>query len=206
MIVFPHVPKTGGTSFYKALRRSLGDRLCQRSLTFAPTRSVSGVQREMESIRLFLTQQKLRKSFDVIYGHFSADLFRYVNAPVGMFFREPVARVVSEYHYKRAKGRLSDTSLEDFSNSEAQMRLYASYLGRMPIEGLAFVGLTERYAESLQLFHRIFGLKLTEHSERIGAYEKLETTAIMQPENADIYREACRHFEKLCSKHGVSLS
>ena len=194
MIVFPHVPKTGGTSLYKSLRHKFGKRMLQTGFGNAPDLS-STLRREVVALGTLLRKRYLLKSYDINYGHFPADLYRHLQAPVGMFFREPRARVISEFHYHQRCGR--DISLRDLVSRQANF--YSLYLGRLSIEDLAFVGITERYQESLTLFERVFGIHLDEFKERVGSYDTgLMNEAGGQQENQAIYHAALRRFEELC--------
>ena len=82
------------------------------------------------------------------------------------WFREPVERLASHYHYwKRKPDRQNptcqrlieeDLSLEAFAALPEMRDVHARFLGEVPPERLAFVGLTERYDDSMDLFRRAF--------------------------------------------------
>ena len=103
-----------------------------------------------------------------MHGHFIATKYwrRYPDARYMAWFREPVERLASHYHYwKRKPDRKNptcqrlieeDLSLEAFAALPEMRDVQARFLGEVPPERLAFVGITERYDESMDLFRRAF--------------------------------------------------
>ena len=89
------------------------------------------------------------------------------------------------------------------------------FLGRTRVDRLDFVGLTEDYARSLQLFEAIFGCELTEYRRNVnqarpddyGTYLQdrgvHQTVSRLMAENQRTYDLARRRFETLCREFGV---
>lgn len=204
MIIFPHVPKTGGTSMRRSLERALGDRLLLDYDTPPGRPTVPLWRRAGKAVTAGARRRALARRYDVIFGHFSADLYRLTGAPTAMFFREPCARLLSDYHYTVANGK-DVGSIEDFARRPTQIRQYPMYLGARTVAGLEFVGITECYSDSLVLFARMFGIRLDEARQRVGTYDvtptALRAVAALQTRNRVVYDAARRRFDMLCKIH-----
>lgn len=200
MIVFPHVPKTGGSSIRSALQQRLGPRLLL-DYDHSPMRVEGARPAPLASDEAMA----LAGDYDMVYGHFAADRYQALNGRVAMFFRNPRDRVLSHYHYQQAKGRMESVSLADFLQRPNQMAVYSRFLGCVPISDLAFVGITEAFSDSLRLFRAVFGIDLDERRERVGSWELPEdlndAIALSQRDNWTIYDQARRRFDELCRAH-----
>lgn len=93
--------------------------------------------------------------------------------------------------------------------------VFRIFLGRTRVDRLDFVGLTEDYARSLQLFEAIFGCELTEYRRNVnqarpddyGTYLQdrgvHQTVSRLMAENQRTYDLARMRFETLCRDFGV---
>jgi len=84
------------------------------------------------------------------------------------WMREPVARLLSHYHYwqesydeKTAESHHRQVieekwTLEQFCLSEQFRNIYAQYLWGFPVEGFAFIGVSEHYQEDMLEFSERF--------------------------------------------------
>ena len=163
LIVSIHVPKTGGETFRDILE-ALTEGHLQRDYGDRPLAPPSIRQR----IRLATARPQLDPGTRAVHGHFVATKYwrRYPDARYIAWFREPVERLASHYHYwKRKPDRKNptcqklieeDLSLEAFAALPEMRDVQARFLGEVPPERLAFVGITERYEESIDLFRRAF--------------------------------------------------
>jgi len=166
MIISVHIPKTAGSSFRDLLIRQFGGQ-----------------------VRLDYDQKPLRHRSDgtpipavavpedadcaVLHGHFVADR---VHLPAGtvpryaVWLRHPVERVLSHYFFWRREPYLDqplcrrlieqDLSAEAFAADPAMRDLQRFFLGDLPAASLAFVGITERFGESIERFNAVFGTEL----------------------------------------------
>jgi hypothetical protein len=165
-----------------------------------------------------------------VHGHFIATKYwrRYPNARYMAWFRQPVERLASHYHYwKRKPDRANptcrrlteeDLSLEAFAALPEMRDVQARFLGEVPVEHLAFVGLTERYDESIELFRSAFYPELSAASARQNANPDREgerygldpgvRTAIERLNAADmaLYVAAGDRFEALLAEHAAVLA
>ena len=89
---------------------------------------------------------------------------KYANAATPCEFvcwlRDPVERVLSRFFYgqREGTGHVKGMTLTDFLSSDRYHNTYAKYLWSFDIERFDFVGITEDYEMSLDVFRRRFGL------------------------------------------------
>jgi hypothetical protein len=143
------------------------------------------------------------------------------------WLREPVERLASHYHYwKRNPDRQNptcrrlieeDLTLEAFAALPEMRDVQARFLGAVPVSRLDFVGLTERYDDSLELFRRAFYPELALDTERHNAnpersadgydLEDETRTALARLNERDtrLYAEAEVRFAELLAEHGVGM-
>ena len=176
LIVSIHVPKTGGETFRDILEELTEGHL-QRDYGDRPLAPMSVRQR----LRLATARPHLEPGTRAVHGHFIATKYwrRYPDARYMAWFREPVERLASHYYYWKRKpdrknptcARLieEDLSLEAFAALPEMRDVQARFLGEVPPERLAFVGITERYDESIDLFRRAFYPELPASAERTNA-------------------------------------
>lgn len=104
---------------------------------------------DTESIAMFTSHaplRKLRRIFPV--------------NDIVTFLRDPVDLVISRFHAAVREGYKND--LLTFASNRAHQNIQSRFLHSVPIELLGFVGLSERFAESLTLLNSQYGCNLTE--------------------------------------------
>ncbi|MCA9021786.1 MAG: hypothetical protein KDA74_16665, partial [Planctomycetaceae bacterium] len=129
------------------------------------------------------------------------------NLPRALFFRRPHERAVSHYYYLKKRNKLSDeVSITEFINRPRVQNLYSFYSYNFPVEELVYVGITERYSESIRLFNAIFGTKLIENKDRVNESRPDSNLEIKIPQsdNQDIYNKALQRFEYLLKENGIN--
>lgn len=156
LLAFDHLPKTAGQTIRKLLRNYFGPHLCD--LQVSPFNFTHPD---------WTLVKKLYPNLRCASGHACATW-----GPVGevesarffTFVRLPVSRVISNYQYRLAGGKY----LEEFpvwasKNSNSQVRRLA---GKEDLDAakavlakrMGFVGLTERFNESVLMWHRWLNL------------------------------------------------
>jgi hypothetical protein len=219
LIVSIHVPKTGGETFREILE-ALTDGHVQRDYADRPLAPMSLRQR----LRLATARPHLEPGARAVHGHFIATKYwrRYPDARYMAWFREPVERLASHYHYwKRNPDRGNptcrrlieeDLSIEAFAALPEMRDVHARFLGEVPPERLDFVGITERYHDSIDLFRRdhfpalpATTARVNANPERTGARYDLDGTtrsAIEALNAADVrvYAAATTRFEALLAR------
>ncbi|CAM3376404.1 sulfotransferase family 2 domain-containing protein [Halomonas lysinitropha] len=168
-IIFVHIPKTAGTSFRAAAEAWFG----KRRLLFdygSQARKTSRVFRDHEDGRLDWSNvvHKVAKS-SFVTGHFPAGRYLKDFDPVCFctFVRDPIQRVISQYfHHKNKLGyeKSIENFVEDARFHDHQHRLLAG----ISLNEMGFVGVTERYTDSIALFNQRYGtgLKVETRNQR----------------------------------------
>jgi len=167
MIISVHIPKTGGVTFRHLLESHFQDRLL---LDYAdqPMKKKS-LLRNMSAICGMLNARSMAKQVDCIHGHFLP--VKYIcSGPNNQFitwFRDPVEREISRYYYwKRQPGGLagnvnvknSDISLDKFCRLKCYHNFYTKYLWMFDVKRFNFVGITEDFDNSINLFKHMFNI------------------------------------------------
>ena len=220
LIVSIHVPKTGGETFRDILEELTEGHL-QRDYGDRPLAPLTLRQRA----RLASSRPHLEPDTRAVHGHFIATKYwrRYPEAHYMAWFREPVERLASHYYYwKRKPDRKNptckrlieeDLSIEAFAALPEMRDVQARFLGAVPSERLAFVGLTERYDESIDLFRRAFYLALPAQAERTNANPERSddgyeldpavrgVIAQLNPADVLLYAAATTRFEELLAEY-----
>ena len=160
MIIFLHIPKTGGTSFRFILENTFGLSNCHTNQT---KQRVFG-QADLDFAR------KVFPNLRSIAGHNLIDPLQLsVPDPFHMtFLREPVARVISQYQDGVLRGhdrRTFEEVLQERKNLEnLQVKLMAGERNldkaKRYLEKCRFIGLTEKFNLSLHLLDRLSPHKL----------------------------------------------
>ena len=159
-------------------------------------------------------------SYDVIHSHFIASKHLSLGDRVALcaFFRDPVDRLISHYRYWSdnlgpnnamwVKFNDERLTLRQFASLPRQRQIYALFTAGLPMDRFAFVGLTEEYETSLDLFGAIFGITIQYRRVNIsektsGKFDNLdrETIESAQYANYSIYDAARRRFDALCLQH-----
>lgn len=224
IIVFAHVPKCGGKSFKKGLEAAYGGDMTSHYIN--PIRHRPADIRGFRFWRLkkFLFPGRYRIDAKIVYGHFCFDdiiVDAGRNVRRGAFFRDAVEWFGSYYFYHLNK--YPGEFPEDPQEMIRRMRLsqaFSLYLGSVSVESLEYVGITEEYEASLQLFEKVFGVTIPFHFEN-------KTHAAPEQESRDKYRRyfkdcgvlpeieaamagnqrifdlAQTRFAALCDRHGI---
>lgn len=217
-LISVHIPKTAGVTFRSllhsmygkaAVRLDYGDRVLDPASTFQTDRSAWQAEAHREVASLPGTVR-------VVHGHFCAEKYAdaFPEARWIVWLREPVARLVSHYHYWRNLSPTSHTlhrrllderlSLLEFARLPAMQNILADvFLGGLPLERFAFVGVQEHFAADLERLARRMGWTLPpvvgeenrnarpDYQTRLpGPGERAEIAALNAADVA-LYRRAC---------------
>lgn len=162
MIVFVHIPKTGGTSIRKAAAAYFSDEnvLYDYGAT-APLTSplVRELLYEKDDIE-GLASQMLKSNIEFLSGHFKRERYHSVlpHATFITWVRDPVDRVLS-LHRHRTKTHPNTPDLEEFSRTLAFRNGIVEQAGSEP-DRYAFIGVLERHDESVARLNEIMGLDI----------------------------------------------
>jgi hypothetical protein len=226
MIIVTHIPKTGGSSFLQYLRQVYGWRLHLDYRHRRPDR----LPWLARLLGLCLGRRGgVPAGTACVIGHFRADKYDpfFPKARHAIWLRDPIERVVSNYYYflrhPDPNHRLSKAvnrdrvSLEEYASQRAVCQRQVYQLAGKPLSAFAFVGITEHYAASVQLFSRIFGCpepaavpQFNQNPEKQGGRYALppalrERLHALTERDDQLYRAGLQRFAELCRACGVRL-
>lgn len=220
LLVSIHVPKTGGITFREILE-DLAQGHVAHDYDDRPLAPASPWKR----LRQRLRRPTLPPGTRVVHGHFVATKYwkRYPNARYLAWFREPVERLASHYYYWQREPDLENAtcrrlldeklSLVEFASIPEMRNVHARFLGAVPVEALAFVGITEAYDASLELFRRDFcperpvaASERNTNPDRAGAHYELEpadreAVAALNRHDLEVYEQALARHRQLLASH-----
>ena len=230
MLIFLHIPKCGG----KSLRRSLVDSYGSENISLYynnPLRKYKKNQffplHVFQGLRL-LKPRKLPLESDVVYGHFCLNDFKSVlKTPhnfCAAFFRDPIELIGSYIFYSHQKQAgneevyIEDIDFIKYVEDHKLQHFYRSFLGDFQPQDLDFIGITEHYADSLNLFNEKFGANLTINfanktenaPEKYASFFKqqglLDDMEDLMSMNTEIYNQALKIFEDVNNGHEYTNS
>lgn len=212
-LIFIHIPKTAGTSFRTGLekvfsRKALAyDYGSHENLTSAFIKELIYQENNILKAREWI----LSNEISALVGHFYASKYLpYFDKQLFCtFLREPVQRVVSDYkhfvrHYEYKE------SLKVFAGGESFRNRQSKFLSSLSIQQIGFLGITEKYAESLDMFQKLFGISIpyeytnaAQHSLNVQHIEDKDTMKFIEEINQEdrlLYKQALEEFENRCRK------
>jgi hypothetical protein len=168
---------------------------------FARDRSENSVNRYGRIFKRY-DIEAMGRDYDVIHGHVHVRKYAALNRPYITWVRDPVSRMESHYSVIKSRAlpikapaatkKLKRWDLCFVDYCKVRGNVLHFYFGHMKVEDFAFVGVVERYRESLRLFSKLTGKKVPRYSvknRRLGEsrfYEKIQITEEM--------RKGCRSF------------
>lgn len=228
-IIFVHIPKTGGMTFAPIITRNFPrESVIQISGTLASCGE-----------RVSRLPDSSRAEIKCIYGHVPLGLHRWLSHPAAYItlLRNPVDRLVSAYYYSLRHPEWpfhelivkQHLSLHEFAASEAAAELHnaqtrmlsgsdepVSTVDTLDIakanlrQRFAFVGLTERFDESVLLCRKLLGLsggfylKKNINRRRLPLNQiPSRTVALIEERNSldlELYDVAWREFDRLTAR------
>ena len=183
-IVFVHIPKTAGTSFRLAMVKEFcAKKLCldYRGGSNLISKEVKDYMVEVHDPASFSEAFALA-CYSALSGHYPVSRYSDSFPPLSFvsFVREPVSRLISLYRHKVRHSDLNqefDVFVEDESFQNAQSKM----LSGIPWPAIGFVGVTERYSESLELINRLYRSSFKELNKN-NAPSKAENSFLSQQE------------------------
>lgn len=183
-LFFIHIPKTAGTSFREAAIKQWGHKKVlsdygSSNHSSAIVKELVHTDKDYFKFSEYLSNQSIR----MLSGHAPVRYYRRIFAANRLvtFVRNPVDRVIS--HYRTAcQFQGFQGSLEDFYTDPENINVQSRYLAQMPIELFGFIGLTEHFAESVQLFNQQYNQKF---QQLVLNRQKAENVTLEKPANTN---------------------
>jgi len=159
--IFIHIPKTAGTSFRLSLAAKMSSfwDYGAKNLDTSDEIKLTVYSNAPEK----LVEISKQNEVGFISGHFPALKYKrfFPEAKLLTFVREPIDRVISEYNHHVRLGGYTQ-SISAFCNIPVHKNRQFGFFSGLSVDDFYFVGLTERYSHSLDLFNDMTGLKLKE--------------------------------------------
>ena len=179
-LLFLHIPKTAGTSFRVAAKNPFWG--LKVYTDYGDRSSSSRFIRKCYKKKDFSPIATISEKKTILVGHFF--LKKYANyypvQNVITFVREPVQRILSHYHYMIRTNRY-EGSLESFVGDKRYQNIQSRSFSNYPIESIGFIGITEKYFESLLLINKYYSLKL--RVKHVNKNKKMRNTCYDEDED-----------------------
>jgi hypothetical protein len=166
-LFFLHIPKTAGQSFRKAAIEFFGkdavfllygkDKRKTTPLVYDIYYQDDKLSEEEKFTKI--SDAMIEHKIQFFSSHASATLLPSFNPKESIvFFREPISRILSHYNYAIKKGHFCGT-LEDFIEDPHYQNIQSALLCGMDINEIGFIGITEEYKKSIELFNKMFNVR-----------------------------------------------
>ncbi len=166
-IFFVHIPKTAGTSFRVAAENYFGESSIIADYGGRSARTSTAITHSMyDNLDPYNLYQHMRNNdINLLTGHVNYErygtIFSCLN--VASFIRNPIEQVVSHFeHYVRHHDY--DGDLESFISEERFCNIQSKMLSPLPVELYGFIGITEQYNDSIDLFNSFYNTNLNKLS------------------------------------------
>lgn len=171
-LFFVHIPKTAGTSFRLGAEQLFTKPYIVYDYGKGSAETSDIVQNHLYSSPVDFWkfgQACLRQETAMVGGHVNAGRFVSLFG-VGQtltFLREPLQRMMSEYQHFVRHNHYKGT-FKDFYSRPVMLNRQSKILHNVDLESIGFVGLTERYAESLKVLNAHFGIDIPQREDNRG--------------------------------------
>lgn len=191
--VFVHIMKTGGTTFNRIIRSLFSEKgFVFRDKTFRSDRRNEIILFTDKSEKYIPYQLDLGKH-KYILGHFTVNKYKHLGWPQITFLRDPVKRVVSYYSVWSHSKLSPKWSIEKFAEKCPN---YMHFMTGGNLDEFTFIGICERYEESLQIFEKMFRIKIPDKNLW---YNKTPKRKVFTPTAEQI------KFVEMCNKLDIQL-
>jgi len=202
-LLFLHIPKAAGTSFRIAAERNAW---CWKVYSdYGDDPGTSRLIKKCRKLKEYSSIENLVNKRTILAGHFSIRRYGryYPLENIVSFVRDPIQRLLSHYHYMIRTDRY-DGNLETFVEDPSFQNVQSKIFGKCPIEAVGFIGLTEKYNESLELIDKVYALRvpvklLNRNKEKRKApydveQELIDLIILHNQADIDLYEKVSRLF------------
>lgn len=157
--LFVHLPKTAGTSFRLSAAEYFGNEACHFDYGSGnPETSPAIEQTVYKHNDLFRLEKQLHRLGSRFFcGHVLAKRYTPLFSAHRLvtFIRSPLDQFVSHFEHK-VRHHDYKGDIGELINSPSGPDLQSRMMHGIPLEAWGFIGVTERYAESLEVFNTIY--------------------------------------------------
>ncbi|CAI4169539.1 conserved hypothetical protein [Alteromonas macleodii] len=158
-LFFIHIPKTAGSSFRVAAEQYFGSEATYFDYGKSSNETHPDILKfEYESKDRYLAAKSIKKNAKFLSGHVIYPKYApfFSAKSVVSFVRDPAQQVRSHYeHFSRLHGYTG--SFEDFIKESRFANMQSKALNGVWTDAIGFIGITERYNESIALFNKYYG-------------------------------------------------
>jgi len=171
-LLFIHLPKTAGTSLNDSAVEIFGHAAIEKDYgaddqysTDLTMKFIHGPH-TIDQHGFFEAFKQADKKW--LTGHFHAERYIHLFGAANSisFLRDPVERVISEYHYLVYKHNLNQ-SFEDFYRSDAETNKQYIMLGTIPWRALHLVGTQQYYSDCVKLLSQSLNFPFKEKKSNV---------------------------------------
>jgi hypothetical protein len=195
LIMFVHIPKTAGTSFKDAAIKYVGNGLIAKNYGKASPESTPWISETLLKNNNYseLYRRLKENKFQFYMGHMHAMPAALVIPirQVMTIMRDPIAQVISHYNH-HVRWLNYEGSVVDYIKSAAFKNMQSRILSPLPVSLIGFIGITEDYNNSIDIFNRMHGYQLKTLQSNVNTVKEIEiasddVTALIHKHNtADI--------------------
>ncbi|MGO3452300.1 MAG: hypothetical protein ACTIM4_13560 [Marinomonas sp.] len=177
-----HIPKTAGTSFRHALDEFGG--VC-RDYGKKSQETTGLIQEKIyqgkDEFRAY--ESFMASDYEWLCGHFPVN--KYLNwfssRNIVVFVRDPIEQVISHYnHYVSYFGFKEDFTT--FCNKPMAQNIQSKHAAGIPVELLGFVGVTEKYHDSLTLLNQQLQSSYAQRKSNVNPSKRMEAARLSMQE------------------------
>lgn len=207
-LLFIHIPKTAGTSFRFAAKQYYGEKSVFFDYAPESIETSSEIMRTIYGQKDYfeLYKQLIKRPSSFLSGHFPTNKYMmlYDVTNIVSFVRDPLKQIVSHYnhHVKHLDYR---KPLSKFVEDQRFQNLQSRMLSHRDIGMYGFLGITEQYDKSIEIFNTIYHTnfqsahenKVDEASIKVEDIDTKLLEAIYRVNEEDIkfYRSICQQFD-----------
>ena len=209
-LISVHIPKTGGTSFYKVLAANYGQQL-------SPSLRRVDVQAAQKQYGGII--ESLGQEVKVLHGHFYVGELG-LSSKVITFLRHPVDRVISNYHFfiaglenpernpanytlnKHRKGE----SLLEYARRPENQNVMSKFLTGIDLEQLFFVGFLERFEDDVQTLGQLLDWSTVEVPKLNQGQQQPDVSEDIRAKLTELNGEDMALYEAAQQLRGLSIT
>jgi glycosyltransferase involved in cell wall biosynthesis len=212
-ILFAHIPKTAGTSFrISAIKNNPESDIIMDYGKKSETTS------EIIKSKIYNPDETGNPAdinllpWKILFSHFHdtklglPGYIKIIDQPVlAAIFRDPIKRIISEFFTFRNHYEYQG-SFSEFINKKSFINRQKLSIGNIPLSSFSYIGITEKFPESIHLFQEMHGLKVdisklntrdSSKSNIIISEDDIKAFCKLNCDDITLYNEALYSFYRL---------